>query len=117
MALDPVRRADDEDGHVHHPDGPLRFAGKVRVAGRIQEGEIEVPVGKNGLLGKDGDAPFLFLGVGIQPGVPVVHPPLAAQGAGDKEQGFGQGGLARVHMGDETDDGPMKVHVHTPREK
>src|SRR5699024_10329404 len=70
-------------------------------AGGVQPGDLgAAPVQlEQGLFGKYGDAPGPFQAVGVQKGVPVVHTAQAADGPGAVQHRFGQGGLARVHMG------------------
>ena len=64
--------------------GPGRDSGKGR---------------KGRLLGKDRDPPVPLHDIGVQKGIPVIHPPRAADRAGPVQQGLRQGRLARVHMG------------------
>ena len=104
VALDAVRPADDEDGAVQHGKDPLRLGGEVHMAGGVQQLDPRVPGGEGGLLRIDGDAPLPLLDVGIQEGVPVVHPAQLADGAALVEQGLGEGGLASVHVGQDAQD-------------
>ena len=103
MALDSVGAADDQNGIVQHPHGPLRLAGEVHVARRIQKGDGGLPQRQDGLLGKDGDAPLPLDGVGVQKSVLVVHPAQTTERPTPVEQAFRQGSFARVHMGQNTD--------------
>ena len=103
MGLDALRRADDQDGQIHDAEGALGLAGEVRMPGGIDQSQGSLFPGEAGFLGKDGDAPFLFHAVGIQKGIPVVHTALFAHGAAEVQHGFGQGGLAGVHMGGQAD--------------
>ena len=73
------------------------------MAGGIQKGHFQFIQRQHRLLGKDGNAPLPLNGVSIQKGVPVIHAAQLADGAAAVEQGFGKGGLARVHMGQDTD--------------
>jgi hypothetical protein len=104
VGLDAVGGADDQDGGVEHIQGALGFAGKIGMAGGVHEGQVRAVPGEAGFLGKDGDAPVLFHGIGIQKGVAVIHATLAAQGSGKEEYGLRKGGFARVHMGTKPDD-------------
>nr|AEW47933.1 hypothetical elongation factor G [uncultured microorganism] len=122
VGLDSVRGADNQDCRVQHIQRALGFAGKIGVAGRVQQGQVRMIPGQAGFLGKDCNAPVLFHGIGIQKGIPVVHPPLPPDGAGEKQHGFGQGGFAGIHMRAESDDRsgrhnrfPPFLHVYVHR--
>ena len=104
VRLHAFRRADHQHGGVHHADGALRLPGKVRVPGGVNQSDIGFFPGQAGFLGEDRDAAFLLHLPGIQPCIPVVDPALPAYGAGKIQHGFGQGGLAGVHMGRQADD-------------
>ena len=104
VGLDPVGGADDQDGVVQHLEGALHLGGEVHMAGGVQEGDRQRRGLEQGLLGEDGDAPVPLQGVGVQIGVPVVHPSQGGDGPGGVEQGLGQGGFPRVHVGQNADD-------------
>ena len=104
VGLDTVGGADDQDGGIEHIQGALGFAGKIRVAGGVHEGQVRAVPGEAGFFGKDGDAPVLFHRVCIEKSVAVIHATLAAQGSGKEKHGLGKGGFARVHMGTKPDD-------------
>ncbi len=74
VALDAVGAADDQHGAVQHPQDPLHFGGEVHMPRGVQQGNGGVLPGQLRLLGKDGDAPLPLLSVGVQKGVPMVHP-------------------------------------------
>ena len=99
VALDPVRPADDQDGIVQHLQGPLHLGGKIHMPRGVQQGDPGIPLVKNRLLGKNRDAPAPFQAVGVQECVLVIHPAQTPDAARPVEQGLGQGGFARVHMG------------------
>ena len=113
VGLDPVSAADDQDGVVQDLEGALHLGGEVHVARGVQEGHRQVGGLKDSLLGEDGDAPGPLQGVSVQIGIPVVHPAQLLDGPGGVEQGFGQGGLARVHVGQDADD--KSFHIVSPR--
>ena len=69
------------------------------MAGGIQQSQLQRAPGQPGLLGEDCDAPLPLLLIGVQHGVLVVHPPQLPSLAAEVEQSLGQGGFARVHMG------------------
>ena len=99
MALHPVGAADDQDTIIQHREGALHLGGKIHMAGGIQQADLQLFIPQNGHLGKDGNAPGTFQLVGIQQGIPVIHPPQAAQFPKPVEQPLRQGRFARVHMG------------------
>ena len=68
--------------------------------------------GKHRLLGEDGDAPLPLQAVGIQKGVPVVYPAQFFDCAPSIEQCLREGGLPRVHMGQQTHD--QIIHDDSP---
>ena len=101
VALDAVGAADDQHRIIEHLQGALGLGGKVHMAGGIQQGEVGVSCCQQGLFGKDGDAACLFQRVGVEKGVLVVHAAQFPDGTGAVEHGFGKGGLAGVHMGED----------------
>ena len=115
VALDPVGAADDQNGVVQHLEGALHLAGEVHVAGGVQQGDGHGLQGEHRLFGEDGDAPLPLLGVGVQKGVPVVHPAQAAQLAAGVQKSLGQGGLARVHMGQNAHSQMFVFHTQHPK--
>ena len=72
------------------------------MAGGVDEGETAVGGVQPGLFGEDGNAPGPLQVVGVQKGVPVIHPAQSSAGTAAIEQGFGQGGFSGVHMGQQT---------------
>jgi hypothetical protein len=50
--------ADDKDRRVQNGHDPLRFRGKIHVAGGVHQGDIQLGRGQQGLLGENGDAPL-----------------------------------------------------------
>ena len=101
VALDAVGAADDQHCIIEHLQGALGLGGKVHMAGGIQQGEVGVSCRQQGLFGKDGDAARLFQRVGVEKGVLMVHAAQLPDGTGAVEHGFGKGGLAGVHMGED----------------
>ena len=113
VALDPVGAADDQHGAFQHLKGALHLGGEVRVAWGVHQDQFFLlPQGQQGLLGEDGDAPLPLQLVGVQIGVPVVHPAKAAQLAPGIEQGLVQSGLARVHVGHHAHAYVFRCHNH-----
>ena len=80
----------------------------------VQQGKIGIARREEGLLGENGNTARLFQRVGVQKGILMVHPAQLADGAGAVEQGFGKGGLAAVHMGQNADDQLLAVGISMP---
>ena len=102
VPLNAVCAADNQNGVIQHLEGALHLAGEVHMARCVQQGQVQAVQRQAGLFGENGDAPLPLLSVGVQKGVPVVHPSQAAQLAALIEQRLRQGGLARIHMGKQT---------------
>ena len=115
VPLHPVRTADQQHRAVHHLHRPLRLGGEVHVARGVQQGELPLPPAQPGLLGEDGDAPLPLLLLGIQKGVAVVHPAQPAHRPGAVQHRLGQGGFARVHMGQHPDGQPLHLAFSSRR--
>ena len=106
--------AKDADGAVQDAQRALHLGCKIHVARGIndikavfrllvrQADNLRRPVGGGGGRG-DGDAPFLLLLHPIHRGCAVVNLSDGMLLAGVEQNPFGQGGLARVNMGDDTD--------------
>ena len=104
VGLHTVGAADDQHRAVQHLQRPLHLCRKVHMTRGIQNLKLHIIYGQAGLLGKDGDPPLPLQAVGIQKGVPVIHPAQLAQLAAPVEHGLRQGGLTRVHMGQYAND-------------
>ena len=102
MGLYPVHPADHQHRHVQRLEGALGLGGEIHVTRGVQQGQLQRRGADHRLLGKHGDAPGPLDGIGIQKGVPVIHPAHFSDGAARVEQRLGQGGFARVHMGQHT---------------
>ena len=88
MPLRAVRAADDQNRRVQHLKRALHLTGKIHMPRGIQQRDGRALPGQLRLLGEDGDAPLPLLGIGIQKGVPVIHPPQPPQPSGAKEHGL-----------------------------
>ena len=102
MGLNAVGAGDQQDGAVQNGHGPLGLGGEVHVARSVHQGHIQIGGGDQGLLGKDRNAAAPLQIVGVEIGVPVIHPAQSPPGAAAIQQGFGQGSFACVNMGKET---------------
>ena len=98
MRLQAVRPADHQDSRVQYADRTLRFSHKVGMPGSIHQRQPgSFPVQPR-LLGKDGDSPFFFHPLRIKKGIPMIHPALPPQNSAEKQHGFRQRRLPRIHM-------------------
>ena len=102
VPLHAVRPADDQDRVIQHLERALHLTGKIHVPRRVHKGDLCPGQGEPGLLGKDRDAPLPLQRPGVQKGVPVVHPAQLFQLSAAVEQPLGEGGLSRVHVGQNT---------------
>ena len=101
VGLHAVGPADDQHRVVQNLHCTLRLGGKIRVARGVQQINPAVHQRHDGLFGEDGDPPLPLQPVGVQVAVPVVHPAQLFDLAREVQHGLGQGGLPRVHMGDQ----------------
>ena len=86
VGLDAVGAVDDQNRAVQHRHGPLRLRSEVHMARRIHQGDVQIYGLHQRQLGEDGNAPAPLQRMGIQKGVPVIHPPQLPPGAGHIEQ-------------------------------
>ena len=98
VGLQAIGAADHQHGAVQNGHGPLRLGGEVHVTRGIHQGDLPVRGGESGLLGENGNASGPFQCVGVQHGIPMIHPAQGPPGAADIEQPLAEGGLSRVHM-------------------
>ena len=103
MGLNAVGAADHQDGAVQNLKGALGFGGEIHVARGVHQLQPGCAQGEPGLFGEDGDAPVTLDAVGIQKGIAVVHAAQLSKNAGAVEHGLGEGGFARIHVGDNAD--------------
>ena len=96
-----VHRVHQQQHRVDHGHDPLHLAAEVGVAGGVDDVDLVVAVLEGGVLGEDGDAPFLLQVVGVHHPFHVAG--AISQGAGLLQQLVHQGGLAVVNVGDDGD--------------
>ena len=90
MSLHTGCAADDQDSAIQYGENTLHLCGKVHMTGGIQQGHFAgITQGKDGLLGKDGDAALPFQRIRVQKGVLVIDAAQMADAAGQIEHGFG----------------------------
>ena len=82
VGLDPGGGADHQHRAVQHLQRALHLPGEIHMARGIQDGHLRRGQGQQGLLGENGDTPAALLLIGVQEGVPVIHPPQLPQLAG-----------------------------------
>ena len=99
VGLDAVRAADDKDGVIQYLEGSFHLPGEVCVARCVKQGQLHLRRFQDRLLEKDGDAPGSLQFVGVQIGVPVVHPPQFFDFSREIQHALGQGGFSSVHVG------------------
>ena len=109
MGLDAVCAADDKHRAVQDLQRAFRLSGKIRMPGSVQKRHLPVRKRESGLFGENGDASLPLQAVGVQEAVPMVHAPQLFQFSGMKQHGLGQGGLPRVHMGQDADHGFVRL--------
>ena len=104
MRLHPVGAADDQNGVVQHLKRALHFGREIHMAGSVHQDEPLLPQRQNRLLGKDRNAPLPLQRIRVQKGIPVIHPAHLFNCAAAVEHPLGEGGLARIHMGQYASD-------------
>ena len=109
VGLDAVRPADHQNGVIQHLEHPLRLGGEIHMARGVQQGQLPAAPLHMGLGGEDRDAPLPLQGVVVHGRVAVIHPPQAPQQAAAVEDGLRQGGLPRVHVGQEAHGGTIHI--------
>ena len=114
VRLHPVRPADDKQRIIQYRKGTLHLRPKVRMTGGVQQRQLGMGQRQPCLLGKYGDAPAALLRIGVEKGVPVVHPAGLPQSPGAYQHRLGQGGLAAVHMGHQPQRDILFFHGKSP---
>ena len=99
VGLNAIGAADDQHRAVQNPQSPLHLGRKVRVARGVHQREPPVLRLQYGLLGENGNPPLPFQRLGVQKGIPVIHPPQAPPGPALIQQRLRKRGLPRIHMG------------------
>src|SRR6185295_7996437 len=99
LRLHPGDGVEHRDRPVQHPQRAFDLVGEVDVPGGVDEVDpMAVPEAADG-GGEDGDAAFALLRVAVGDGGPVVDLAALVGLAGQEEDPLGDGGLARVHVG------------------
>ena len=98
VPLHAVRAANNEDRRVQYRERPLRFAGEIHMARRIQKRYGAVLPCEPRLLREDRNAALTLLRVGIEKSVRVIHAPQTAQRPGGIKESFRKRRFPRVHM-------------------
>ncbi len=103
LGLHAVGRAHDHDGEVDVGERGDHLAGEVGVAGRVQEVDLHAVDREGGQAGRDGELAGHFLRLEVHDGRTLLDRSPPGDGPGGRQQGLGQGGLARTVMPDEGD--------------
>ena len=103
MALHAARAADDQNGIIQHLKRPLHLRRKIHMPRRVEQRHRALRQRQHRLLGKDRNAALALQRVRIQKGVAVVNAAEAADGTAAIKHRLGQGGLARIDMGQNPD--------------
>ena len=111
MPLNAVGPADYKDCRIQYLKGTFHFRRKIHMPRGVQQGDLRPVQVQQRLLGKDRDAPLPFERVGIQKGVPVVHPSEPAGLPRAVEHPLRKGRLARVHVRQNPDYQPFHLIV------
>ena len=99
MPLHAVCAVDQEDRIVQHRQRLFHLRRKIHMPRCIQKRHLYIRQLQGRHLGENGDAAFLLHPVGIQVRVPLIHPAQLPYASGAVQHPFGQGGLARIHVG------------------
>ena len=94
---------EDDDRAIEHPEAPLDFNGEVHVPGRIDDVDAMVAPERRRCRGRDGDAPFLFLGHPVHRGRALMDLTDLVDLLRVEEDPLGDRGLAGVDMRDDSD--------------
>ena len=88
-----------QDDAVHHLQDALHLAAEIRVAGGVDNIDLDAVVMDGGVLGQDGDAALALNVIGVHDAVHQLL--ILAEHAGLTQQLVHQGGLAVVYVGDD----------------
>ena len=103
VALHALHAADDQHGEVQHRQHALHLRGEVHVPRRVQPVVAIRAQVHHRLVGKYGDAALPLHGMQVEKCVMMIHAPQAADCAAAVEYLLREGGLARVHVGEDAD--------------
>ena len=103
LHLDAAHGAEDAHRAVEDAEGPLDLSGEIDVAGRVDEGDAHVAPFDGDGGGVDRDALLLLELVEVRGRVAIVNVAGLVLRAAVVQDPLGGRGLARVHMGDDSD--------------
>ena len=103
LGLDAFAGAEHHDAAVEHAQAPLDFGGEIDVAGRVDQIDLNVFPRERDRGGVDRDAAFLLLGIVVGDGGAFIDRADAVAEPAVEQHPFGDGGLARVDVGDDAD--------------
>src|SRR3990172_2032423 len=113
LYLDAGNGVHDEHGAIQHPHAGARGRPRVDVAGRVRDGHLHLVPGVMMERGADRDLPADFLGIVIEVGASVVHPPHPVGRLRIEQQRLRQRGLPRAPMRDDPDVSQL-TDIHVP---
>ena len=111
LRLNALRRADHQHRAVQRPERTLDLGRKVHVTGRVQQVYAHALPGQPHTAGLNGYAPPLFHGQAVRMRGALIHAPGLADRAAKQEHLFGEGRLARVHVGEDADISDVHICV------
>ncbi len=103
LRLDAGDGVEHGDGAVQHAQGALHFVGEVDVARRVDQVDPPAVPGAADRGGEDGDAAVTLLRVEVGDRGALVDLAALVHGAGGEQDPLGDGGLARVHVGEDAE--------------
>jgi hypothetical protein len=108
----PLARVDEEEDAVDHGQAALDLAAEVRVAGRVDDVDLESAVAHGRVLGEDRDA---LLALEVQRVEHALdHVFVLPEGAGLPEHGVDERRLPVVDVGDDGDVADVRSQRHQP---
>ena len=103
LGLDAFPGAEHHDAAVEHAQAAFDFGGEIDVAGRVDQIDLDVFPGERDRGGVDRDAAFLLLGIVVGDGRAFIDRADAVAEPAVEQHPLGDGGFARVDMGDDAD--------------
>ena len=114
LGLHPLGGVDDHDGGIRRHQGAVGVLREILVAGGVQNIDAKAVVAELHGGGGHRDAPLLFdlhpVGDGVAGGLFALHRPGHGDGPAIEEEFLGEGGLARVGVGNDG-EGPSPLYL------
>jgi len=103
LGLDACHSTENGYGTIQYAQAPLDFCGEVNVPGRVNDIDTASPPLTSSSSGCDGDTALPFLRHVIHGGGTVMDFAHAVHSAGVEQDTFGNGGLAGIDVGHNSD--------------